>query len=121
MALCEGAAALSGDCPAASQIGRIVAAAGPGPAPLWIPQPGKEPTAIYLAGPYKGAPYSVVANVPAQAGPFDLGDVVTRATLNIDPETARARGLRPAAAPPRRHPAAPCGRLTSSSIARTSC
>ena len=51
VALCEGAAALSGDCPAASQIGRIVAAAGPGPAPLWIPQPGKEPTAIYLAGP----------------------------------------------------------------------
>jgi hypothetical protein len=93
VALCEGAAAVSGDCPAASQIGRIVAAAGSGPAPLWIPQPGKEPTAIYLAGPYKGAPYSVIAKVPAQAGPFDLGDVIIRAGLYIDPVTARASAV----------------------------
>lgn len=89
VALCEGAAAVSGDCPPASQIGRIAAAAGPGPSPLWIPQPGKEPTALYLSGPYKGAPYSAVAKVPAQVGPFDLGDVVTRAALDVDPETAR--------------------------------
>jgi hypothetical protein len=93
VALCEGAGAVSGDCPAASQVGRIVAAAGPGPSPLWIPQPGKEPTAVYLSGPYKGAPYSVIAKVPAQAGPFDLGDVITRAALYIDPITARATAV----------------------------
>jgi len=89
VSLCEGAAAQSGDCPADSQIGRIVASAGPGPSPLWIPQPGKEPTAIYLSGPYKGAPYSIVAKVPAQAGPFDLGDVINRIALQVNPETAQ--------------------------------
>jgi hypothetical protein len=87
--LCEGAQAQSGDCPANSQIGRVVAAAGPGPTPLWIPQPGKAPTALYLSGPYKGAPYSIVAKVPAQAGPFDLGDVINRIALHVDPITAR--------------------------------
>jgi hypothetical protein len=86
--LCEGAAAQSGDCPPASQVGSVTAATGPGPSPLWIPQPGKDPTAIYLSGPYEGAPYSVVAKVPAQAGPFDLGDVITRAGVYVDPDTA---------------------------------
>ena len=89
VALCEGAAAQSGDCPAASHVGSVTVAAGPGPSPLWIPQPGKDSTAIYLSGPYKGAPYSVVAKVPAQAGPFDLGDVVTRAAVYVNPDTAR--------------------------------
>jgi hypothetical protein len=88
--LCSDADAATGNCPAASQIGTIVAAAGVGGAPLWIPQPGKSPTAVYLGGPYKGAPYSIVAVVPAQAGPFDLGTVVTRAAINVDPTTALA-------------------------------
>ena len=88
--LCSDADAATGNCPAASQIGTIVAAAGVGGAPLWIPQPGKSPTAVYLGGPYKGAPYSIVAKVPAQAGPFDLGTVVTRAAINVDPNTALA-------------------------------
>jgi hypothetical protein len=88
--LCGEAAAATGSCPAASQIGRINAASGVGGAPLWIPQPGKAPTAAYLAGPYKGAPYSVVAVVPAQAGPFDLGTVVNRSGIYVDPETALA-------------------------------
>lgn len=87
---CEGAALGSGDCPSSSQIGSVVAAVGPGPTPLWIPQPGKAPTAIYLAGPYRGAPLSLVVVVPAQAGPFDLGNVVTRAGIYIDPETGQA-------------------------------
>jgi hypothetical protein len=61
-----------------------------GGAPLWIPQPGKAPTAIYLSGPYKSAPYSLVVKVPAQAGPFDLGTVITRAAINIDPNSSTA-------------------------------
>ncbi len=88
--LCPEAAASSGACPASSQIGDITAATGVGGAPLWVPQPGKSPTALYLSGPYKGAPYSVVAVVPAQAGPFDLGTVVTRAKIEVDSKSAIA-------------------------------
>jgi hypothetical protein len=88
--LCPDAAADTGACPAASRVGSIAAAAGVGGAPLWIPQPGKDPTAAYLAGPYKGAPYSIVSVVPAQAGPFDLGLVVNRAAIQVDPNTALA-------------------------------
>jgi hypothetical protein len=87
--LCPSGPAARGACPAGSQIGSVSVASGPGPQPLWIPQPGKAPTAVYLGGPYKGAPYSIVTVVPAQAGPFDLGTVVVRAGLYVDPETAR--------------------------------
>lgn len=88
--LCPDAAAASGACPPDSKIGSLTASSGVGGAPLWIPQPGKAPTAVYLAGPYKGAPYSVVSVVPAQAGPFDLGLVVNRAAIKVDPETVLA-------------------------------
>jgi hypothetical protein len=88
--LCGDAQAATGECPPGSQVGRLTAATGVGGSPLWIPQPGKAPTAVYLAGPYKGAPYSVVAKVPAQAGPFDLGTVVNRSGIYVDPETATA-------------------------------
>jgi hypothetical protein len=88
--LCGDAEAATGNCPASSQIGTINAASGVGPLPLWIPQPGKSPTAVYLAGPYKGAPYSIVAKVPAQAGPFDLGTIINRSGIYVDPNTALA-------------------------------
>jgi len=88
--LCPEAAATSGACPSGSRLGSLTAASGVGGAPLWIPQPGKTPTAAYLAGPYKGAPYSIVSVVPAQAGPFDLGLVVNRAAIQVDPTTALA-------------------------------
>lgn len=87
--LCPNAAAASGNCPAASQVGTVTAAAGAGSNPLFVPQPGKAPTAIYLAGPYRGAPYSLVVKVPAQAGPFDLGTVVVRNALNVNPVTTQ--------------------------------
>lgn len=48
------------------------------------------PTAVYLGGPYKGAPTSIVAVVPKQAGPFDFGDEVVRSAVFVDPVTARA-------------------------------
>jgi hypothetical protein len=85
--LCDEPAAATGQCPSASQVGVTTVATGPGPSPLWIPQPGKEPTAVYLSGPYRGAPYSLVVKTPAQAGPFDLGTVIVRAGIYIDPET----------------------------------
>jgi hypothetical protein len=87
--VCPDADAVSGRCSAASQIGRVAVAVGPGSSPLWIPQPGKGPTHIYLAGPVKGAPYSLVIKAPVQAGPFDLGTVVVRAAILVDPYTAQ--------------------------------
>ncbi len=89
VSLCPDVAAQAGSCPAQSRIGSLVAAAGPGPNPLWLPQPGKDQPAVYLAGPYKDAPYSIVAVVPAQAGPFELGNVVSRSALDLDPETTQ--------------------------------
>jgi hypothetical protein len=93
VALCPAAAAPSGACPPASRVGRSTVASGFGPNPLWIPQPGKDPTAIYLSGPYQGAPYSLVVTTPAQAGPFDLGDVVVRVALQVDPATAQVTAV----------------------------
>jgi hypothetical protein len=70
-------------CPAASRIGTVNVAAGAGPTPLHTSG------AAYLAGPYKGAPLSAVAIAPAIAGPFDLGAVVVRSALYLDPTTAQ--------------------------------
>jgi hypothetical protein len=60
-----------------------VAGAGAGTHPVYVP--GK----AYLAGPYKGAPLSLVLITPAISGPYDLGDSVVRAALRIDPTTAQ--------------------------------
>ncbi len=87
--LCADAQALTGNCPAASQIGTTTVAAGGGATPVYVPQPGKPATAVYLAGPYKGAPYSLVVKVPAQAGPFDLGTVTVRNSLHVDSTTTQ--------------------------------
>jgi len=63
-------------------------ALGSGPTPLNVPQAGKAPTKVFLSGPYKGAPYSLSVLVPNQAGPFDLGRVVARVALDVDPTDA---------------------------------
>lgn len=87
--VCPDALAPSGNCPAGSQVGIATSAIGTGAFPLFVPQPGKEPTALYFAGPYKGAPYSLVTKVPAQAGPFDFGDIVVRTAIDLNPVTAQ--------------------------------
>ncbi len=69
-------------CPADSEIGRVLAGAGVGAVLTYVP--GK----LYLSGPLNGAPLSVVAIVPAVAGPFDAGTVVTQEALRINPLTA---------------------------------
>jgi hypothetical protein len=73
----------SPSCPAASQVGSVTAGAGAGPAPYYAS--GK----AYLAGPYKGAPVSLAVVTPAVAGPFDIGTVVVRAAIYVDPVTAQ--------------------------------
>ena len=70
-------------CPGDSRIGVANVEAGTGDSPLKI-----EGT-VYLAGPFEGAPLSVAVVTPAVAGPFDLGNVVVRVPLFVDPETAQ--------------------------------
>ncbi len=72
-------------CPASSLIGTLDAGAGVGQVLTYVQ--GK----VYLAGPYKGAPLSGVAIVPAVAGPFDLGVIVTRAPAHVNPRTGQLR------------------------------
>jgi hypothetical protein len=69
-------------CPKASEVGRSLAGAGVGPSLAYAP--GK----LYLAGPYHGSSLSLVSITAAKVGPFDLGDVVVRFALKINPETA---------------------------------
>ena len=73
----------SPSCPAASEVGSVNVGAGSGPNPLHVSGH------VYMAGPYKGAPLSFAVITPALAGPFDLGTVVTRVALKVDPETAK--------------------------------
>lgn len=74
-------------CPSSSFVGTAKIAAGSGPAPF------ETNGRAYLAGPYKGAPVSMVFITPAVAGPYDLGNVVVRAALNINPETAEVHAV----------------------------
>jgi hypothetical protein len=70
-------------CPVSSKVGTTNVAAGPGEHPF------NAVGNMYLAGPFKGAPFSVVAITPALAGPYDYGVVVVRVALHIDPQTAQ--------------------------------
>jgi hypothetical protein len=72
----------SPSCPPNSKVGTVEAGAGVGSQLTYVPG------SIYLAGPFGGAPLSAVGVVPAVAGPFDVGTVVTRFALNVDPRTA---------------------------------
>jgi len=70
-------------CPAASQIGRTTAGYGLGPVLAYAPG------GLYLAGPYHGSPLSVVAIDSATVGPFDLGVIIVRSAIRVDPLTAQ--------------------------------
>jgi hypothetical protein len=74
----------SPSCPPASEVGTLQAGAGAGTSPYYAS--GR----AYLAGPYKGAPLSLAVVAPAVAGPFDLGTIVVRAALYVNPETGVA-------------------------------
>jgi len=73
----------SPSCPASSRIGTITSGAGVGSELTWVDG------TLYLAGPVGGHPLSVAAVVPAVAGPFDLGVVVVREGLDLNPITAQ--------------------------------
>jgi hypothetical protein len=77
----------SPSCPASSRIGSVEVAAGAGPAPYYT-----QGTA-YLTGPYKGAPLGMAIVTPATAGPYDLGTVVVRTALHVDPVTTEITAI----------------------------
>ncbi len=70
-------------CPAASLIGRTLSGYGLGPVLSYAP--GN----LYLAGPYNGSEFSVVAIDAALVGPFDLGTVIVRSAIRVNHTTGQ--------------------------------
>jgi hypothetical protein len=84
----SGAAESAGSsCPTKSEVGTATVQAGTAATPLSIT--GK----VFLSGPYHGAPLSLAVVTPATAGPFDLGTVVVRVALSVNPETAQVTAV----------------------------
>jgi len=97
---CPEPQASEGNCPPTAEIGTATVGAGPGADPFYLPAPGQPANRIYLTGPpggstlpegpnRSGAPFGLSIVVPALVGPFDLGTVVVRASVAIDPRTAQ--------------------------------
>jgi hypothetical protein len=80
---CPDAQAATGACPQASRIGSVLVASGTGSNPYFLKG------SIYLTGPYNGGPFGEAVVVPAVAGPFNLGNVVVRGSIRVDPHTAQ--------------------------------
>jgi hypothetical protein len=79
---CSDAAAATGACPASSRIGTASTRSGAGPEPFALAGP------VYFTGRYRDAPFGMVVAIRAIAGPYDLGTVVVRQRVYVDPNDA---------------------------------
>ncbi len=80
---CSDAAARASACPSSARIGSALAELGPGEATARLAGD------LFLTGPYKGAPFGLAIAFGARLGPFDLGALTIRGTIEVDPETGQ--------------------------------
>jgi hypothetical protein len=81
------ASSVLGGCPAASKVGTTTVAVGSGSHPYYVT--GE----VFFTGPYDDAPFGLSVLVPASAGPFNLGNVVVRVALFVNPNTAQVTAV----------------------------
>jgi uncharacterized repeat protein (TIGR01451 family) len=83
VAQCPEPQASQGGCPSSSEVGTTTVGVGPGQDPYYTTGH------VFFTGPYNGAPFGLSIVVPAVAGPFNLGNVIVRVGLHINPNTAQ--------------------------------